>query len=67
MNVVRIAMPGTHLRSLSSSVSICLRVTRRCIVVSSSSLMCCSGMSMYFTTRPQSAIVLIISSVKQDG
>ena len=67
MNVVRIAMPGTHLRSFSSSVSICLRVTRRRIVVSISSLMCCSGMSMYFTTRAQSAIVLIISSVKQDG
>lgn len=61
------AIPGIHFRSFSSSVSISRRVTRRRIFVKISSLMCCSGMSMYFTTRPQSAIVLIISSLKQDG
>jgi len=32
-----------------------------------SSLMCWRGMSMYFTTLRQSARVLIISSVKQEG
>jgi len=67
MNVVRMAMPGTHSRSFSSSVSISRRVTRRFIRASRSSSMCWRGMSMYFTTRPQSAIVRIMSSVKHDG
>ena len=67
MNVVRIAMPGMRSRSFCSSVSISRRVTRRRIFVSSSSLMCWSGMSMYFTTRCDCAIASIISSVKHDG
>ena len=34
MKVVRMVMPGTHLRSFSSSVSICLRGHPACIIVS---------------------------------
>ncbi len=67
MNVVRSAMPGTRSRSLPSSVSISFRDVRRRIASSTASLMCCSGMSMYFTTRGSRAIASIIASLKHDG
>ena len=56
MNVVRIAMPGTRVRSLSSSLSVAFRVVWRFIALSMRSLACCSGMSMYGRTRGLRAI-----------
>ena len=67
MNVVRIAMLGMRLRSLESSVSMSLREVLRRMLLSTSSLMCCSGMSMYLTTLGRAAMASIISSVKQEG